>query len=489
MPFPVAAQTGTVTFGAAGDFNKDANFQATVNAVGTANPNFFVALGDLSYSAGSEKSWCDTWKAKYQNIFLITGNHDSGESSGGNIDIYKQHCPFTLGGLTGNYGHQYYFDYPSTNPLIRTILIRPGVKGSGIISYASGGAGYTFVSNAIDDARSKGIKWIVVGMHKNFISAMEKSDEVGSALMTLMFTKKVDLILQGHEHGYERSKQLKCAKVNSYDATCVVDTDNSFVKEAGTVILVLGTGGTGLRGLDTGDAEYPYFASANNTAYGFGKFTLTSSQLSYSFVRSAGGSLSDSFTISGSGSTTQSPTQPAGDGLTFDIKLHGIGTGGDNVSPNSGGNTSPQHATRNVTVTLTNVNNQTLAPIQGTLTYNTGTGSFQGSIPLPSSVTNGYYRVRVKIDQYLGKTLNDLHNITSGRATVPQFALATGDINNDNLINTADYGILIGCFSDLQPAKNCDATKKLQSDITDDGKVNQFDYNLFLRELSVQSGQ
>ena len=74
--------------------------------------------------------------------------------------------------------------------------------------------------------------------------------------------------------------------------------------------------------------------------------------------------------------------------------------------------------------------------------------------------------------------------------TVAGFSMVTGDANLDNKLSILDYNILLDCYSDLLAAKNCSDQRKLQlSDFTDDGKVNEFDYNLFLRELSTQGGQ
>jgi len=80
--------------------------------------------------------------------------------------------------------------------------------------------------------------------------------------------------------------------------------------------------------------------------------------------------------------------------------------------------------------------------------------------------------------------------LTSGQTnTVSEFAMVTGDINNDNQINILDYNILMGCYSDLLPAVSCNGGDSLLADLTDDGNVNQFDYNLFLRELGNITGQ
>ena len=73
---------------------------------------------------------------------------------------------------------------------------------------------------------------------------------------------------------------------------------------------------------------------------------------------------------------------------------------------------------------------------------------------------------------------------------MPNVSLVTGDINNDNALTILDYNVLIDCYSDLLPARNCsDQNKKASADLSDDGAVNASDYNLFLRELSVVSGE
>ncbi len=332
----VNAQTSSsFTFTAAGDYGNSTTSGGTAfntfTNVKNINPSFHLALGDLAYTT-AEQSWCTNLKALYNNLLIVSGNHDSGESSAGNINTYAQYCPYTLTStLTGTYGKQYYFDYPATNPIARIIMIVPGIGGSFIgldTSYTIGHQGYTFTSNAIDDARTKGIKWVVVGMHKNFISTLEKSNELGPDLIPMLINKKVDLILQGHEHGYERTKQIgangaTCTvqtgattdfKAGTYNSNCVVDSDNSFVKGAGSIIDVLGTGGQGFRALSTSDSEYPYFAVANNSTsnFGVGKFTLTDTQLSYTYVKnSSSGNLTDSFTITANGSIPPSPTPTA----------------------------------------------------------------------------------------------------------------------------------------------------------------------------------
>jgi hypothetical protein len=55
------------------------------------------------------------------------------------------------------------------------------------------------------------------------------------------------------------------------------------------------------------------------------------------------------------------------------------------------------------------------------------------------------------------------------------------------MVNALDYNTIIECFSDLL-SKTCNDKTRLVADLNDDDKVNQVDYNLLLREISVQNG-
>lgn len=306
------------SFGAAGDYACGQNFLDTLGVAQAANLNLALALGDLGYEASKEAWWCQQWPAHGINeLLIVAGNHDIGENCCGDWSTYLNNCPVNST-RNGTNGVRYYYDYPVAAPLARFIMITPGLSGSigAFNTYGTGGAGLTWVGATIDDARAKHIPWIIVGMHKNYISVLTKSDEIGTPLMDLLFEKRVDLILQGHEHGYERTKHLTCATKNTFNASCVSDAVPS-VKGKGTVIVVLGTGGQTLRTICTSDPEWDYFASVESSTYGIGKFVVTADRLAYNFLRSAGSTLQDSFELVASAAptaatpTTGAPTMPS----------------------------------------------------------------------------------------------------------------------------------------------------------------------------------
>lgn len=172
------------------------------------------------------------------------------------------------------------------------------------------------------------------------------------------------------------------------------------------------------------------------------------------------------------------------------VKLHGIGTGGDNTNPNLSGNTNPLTPTRVVTVELYDTSGALVKSIQGNIAYSASVGYFSGDIKLDSSTVEADYLIKIKTDKYLRKQLSKVIKIIKGTTIqMPEVALVVGDSNSDGALSILDYNVILDCYSDLLPAKNCvDPVKKLKADLSDDGKVNQDDHTLFLRELSVVTG-
>lgn len=295
------------SFGAAGDFGTGPAFQATVRAVKANNISLFFALGDLSYQENQETAWCGAWKTQTNitDFFIAAGNHDVAEDCCGDLQTYLNACPASSLSIQGDPGIQYYVDYPPSNTanpavpsLARFIVISPGVKGDieSYDRYQKGDPGYDWVRSSIDDARANNIRWIFVAMHKNYISTLVKTNEVGADLMALLFEKKVDVVLQAHEHGYERSKVLTCAVEGRFNQSCVAES-NPTQRGKGTTILVLGTGGMDLRTRNDVDPERSYFQAVDVTTYGFGQFVVAADRITYNFIRSYGGNYRDSFSL------------------------------------------------------------------------------------------------------------------------------------------------------------------------------------------------
>jgi PKD repeat protein len=325
VPAPASAlvldNPGTVHFTASGDISSGSDAVATLSQIGSIDPDLHFALGDLSYgTTGAEEAWCDFVTSRVGAGFpfeLISGNHES-NGMNGNINDFSACLPNQLPGLVGTYGRQYYVDVPEVNPLVRFVMISPALTfPDGLWSYAAGTPRYQWTASAIDGARADGIPWVVVGLHRPCLTIGQYGCDSGADLMNLLVSKRVDLVLGGHEHLYARSKQLahgaSCASIvpDAYDPGCVRDSDNSFTKGAGTVFAIAGTGGTPLRDVNIGDVEGPYFAASSglnlNPSFGNLDVSATADTLTAAFRSTAGGTFTDAFTIGGGGTPANEP--------------------------------------------------------------------------------------------------------------------------------------------------------------------------------------
>jgi hypothetical protein len=181
--------------------------------------------------------------------------------------------------------------------------------------------------------------------------------------------------------------------------------------------------------------------------------------------------------------------------ITMEIFEHGIGNSGDNSNPNqfSLSNKTPLHPQIPADIQVWNADNQLVASGAGTVTYDPTTGSFKSGLICSggNSFQSGNYTVKVKTDKHLRRQMPGIQTIKVGQNNeLPSITLVAGDIDNDNKLSILDYNRLLNCYSDLAVAAACtDQADKVGADLNDDGFVNQFDYNLFLREIATQPGE
>jgi hypothetical protein len=304
------------SFAAAGDHGANSKAAASLAALDTSGASFYLALGDLDYGqTPTDAAWCDYVKARLPTLGpnfpfeLVSGNHEEQGGTDGYILDHAACLPDRMGSTPGPgslYGAEYSFDYPAQSPLVRVIMISPHLTIENVAyTYTKGTTRYQWLSGVIDNARSAGIPWVVVGMHEVCLSAGRYGCDIGTDLMNLLVEKKVDLILQGHDHNYQRSKQLRldpatCPAVTvSYDADCVVDdgSDNVYPKGTGSVFVIDGVFGQGGYSVSESDPQAPYFARIDSSlTSGFTKYTVTADRIEAQFVNSTGG-FTDAFAI------------------------------------------------------------------------------------------------------------------------------------------------------------------------------------------------
>lgn len=204
-----------------------------------------------------------------------------------------------------------------------------------------------------------------------------------------------------------------------------------------------------------------------------------------------------------SGTVTPEPTSVT-TSISLDLLLHGVGAGGDNPNPkgNDLSNKNPLHPQRDVDVIIIDSTNQVIATQAGAILYDNGNGSFTGKLDLGTSFPTGNYNIKIKTDRYLRKLVPGIQTITNLKDNkIPQIDVVAGDVNDDNILNVLDYNAFLDCgYGEINPIPMIDPnstfnkqpcqvhTPVINVDVDDNGVVDSPDYNLFLRELSVQNG-
>lgn len=118
--------------------------------------------------------------------------------------------------------------------------------------------------------------------------------------------------------------------------------------------------------------------------------------------------------------------------------------------------------------------------------YNAQTGKFTTTVDLGKTLTGGTYTVKVRVEGYLAKIVENI-SVTTGQTANVSADLITGDVvregESKNRLDILDHNFITSatCFGKAATGACLDA------DLDDNGTVNEFDYNLFLREFT--SGQ
>jgi hypothetical protein len=214
-------------FAAAGDWSCNPDSSRTVGNIEDHSPEIVLALGDYSY-----QTTADCWFNEIDPINSLTriafGNHDV--TSPSLINQYLNHF---------NLEKQFYsFNYQNIHFLVI----------SSEIPYNEGSEQYNFASNDLESAGSNSsIDWIVVYHHRmEYTSTTDThGSELGlrQALHPLFDKYGVDLVLQAHNHSYERTYPLEYNSANP-SRPITTDTSKSTYKDpSGVIYVTVGTGG------------------------------------------------------------------------------------------------------------------------------------------------------------------------------------------------------------------------------------------------------
>lgn|SRR5437867_108547 len=186
-------------FVAAGDFGCGDEPNRTIDGIVRKNPHIVLALGDLSYKK-SANCWLNTViPLGIDGIVKIAfGEHDLNNKLI-NYNEYMRHFNMTKPFYSFNYQNVHF-------------LAMATAKNS-IIPYENQSEQYDFVEQDLMNAHNnKSVEWIITHSFRPFYSSFtaHSGQQVLPEIYHPLFDKYgVDIVLQGHNHNYQRTFPLR----------------------------------------------------------------------------------------------------------------------------------------------------------------------------------------------------------------------------------------------------------------------------------------
>src|SRR5919108_2739026 len=187
--------TTDFNFAAVGDWACNSNTADTVKNIQNKDPELVLALGDLSYE-NTANCWLNETSSIKNKLKIAMGNHEHGDEGDPTLLQVQYKNQFNL------LKTYYSFDYHN----VHFIAI------DSMIPYTINSPQYSFVRNdLISTSQNPNIKWIIVYFHHPMYTSSSKhpSDSLLRETYHPLFDQYgVDLVLQGHNHNYQRSYPL-----------------------------------------------------------------------------------------------------------------------------------------------------------------------------------------------------------------------------------------------------------------------------------------
>jgi predicted phosphodiesterase len=209
------------------------------------NPRFVLALGDLSYEKNAN-CWFQVMSPLDDpgKIRIVIGDHDLGP----NLSRFNQYLRHF--NMTKPY---YSFEYENVH------FVALATAKEGVTPYSKMSEQYVFVKEDLENAQKKeNIDWIIVYGFRPLYSSPTMhpgEDDLRETYHPLFDQYDVDIVLQGHNHNYQRTYPLEFNEGNDSDP---IISDNNTRQYKGTpkgpVFITAGTAGQDLHELTVRNA-------------------------------------------------------------------------------------------------------------------------------------------------------------------------------------------------------------------------------------------
>lgn len=275
---------------AAGDWSCGVPTQRTVNSILTKNPDLVLALGDFSYQKGTS-CWFKIMSPLINKTRIVIGEHDFDTKNNTRLQDYINRFNLSNPYYSFNYGDVHFLAMSSLDPFNNQTLQYKLLHNES--------KQYDFVNNDLYmTSQNKSINWIIVYLYKPMYTSPTQhpsEESLRDLYHTLFDYYGVDLVIQSHNHNYQRSYPLRYNQTNS-STTIITDRNNSVYNNPnGTIFTVVGTGGANLYNLL---GKRPYIATQFQR-FGFLNIDVlhNGTKMTGTFFDSLDGRAKDNFTI------------------------------------------------------------------------------------------------------------------------------------------------------------------------------------------------
>ena len=269
-------------FAAAGDFGCSENARNTAENMEDKKPEVVLPLGDLSYQS-TANCWFDVMAPLKGKLMITLGYHDVNDGKA-KLDQYIKGFEIDK--------HYYSYDYNKVHFLVMASESK----------FQNGSEQFSFVKQDLEDAsKNNDIDWIVVTIYRPLYTSPSKhtAEESMRDMYHPLFDKYgVDLVLQAHNHNYQRTYPLtynpeeSSNPVISSGFTTGYNSNND-----GVIFATVGTGGESFYGLD---GRAPFVATQIDR-FGFLNLEIKNGNphttLTGTFYDNKGDEIRDYFTI------------------------------------------------------------------------------------------------------------------------------------------------------------------------------------------------
>jgi hypothetical protein len=244
-------EKNSINLVAASDYGCNSVTADVVNKMKEKNPDLVLAIGDLS-EVKDPSCFFNLFSNLEGKMKIALGEHDTDsnqtEDSSSRFSQYAKHF---------NLDEPYYsFNYKNVH------FLAMSTGKDEFVPFGIGSPQYNFVVNDLDTAsKNKDIDWIIVYGYRPFYSSptVHPGPKTTRDIYHPLFEKYgVDLVINGHNHNYQRTYPLKLNAV-SLSNPIVTDRNNSnYINPDGPIFVTVGTAGNELYDLSS---QYPFVAT------------------------------------------------------------------------------------------------------------------------------------------------------------------------------------------------------------------------------------